>query len=144
MSGPQRWAEKYMRIPFVNMGFDFRGCHCWGLVWLVYSEERGIVLPKYDMINADQIMATHDAIHDAQRFGPWMRVDVPEPFDVEIMLGARFDEKGRIKGSIERHIGVYAGSQHILHIEKPHNAICVHVKEQFVRTRLRGTYRYTQ
>lgn len=138
MIGPQRWAEKYLTIPFVDRGFDFKGCHCWGLVRLVYEQERKITLPKFDTITAADIKATNQAIKLAIITGPWYSVKTPEPFDVEIMLG--WDEG--VRGRIERHIGVYASPKHLLHIEKGINATIAKTTNMLMAARMRGTYRY--
>ncbi len=38
---------KYIDIPFKHRGRDFDGCDCFGLVRLIYAQERNIILPDY-------------------------------------------------------------------------------------------------
>lgn len=45
--------SKYIDIPFKHKGRDFKGCDCFGLVRLIFKEERGIELPDYLEIDYD-------------------------------------------------------------------------------------------
>jgi cell wall-associated NlpC family hydrolase len=141
--GPARWVDKYVRIPFVQRGFDFAGCHCWGLVWLVYRNERRITLPKYDTINAAQIRAMLKAKDKEIASGSWVPVEKPlREFDVVIMAGLDKDENGKVVGTVERHVGIMASPYHILHIEEGINATCVRTNATLMRERMRKVYRY--
>lgn len=42
------WWESYLDIPFRDGGRDRAGCDCWGLVRLVWAEQRGRELPAWD------------------------------------------------------------------------------------------------
>lgn len=37
--------EKYINIPYKHLGRDFSGTDCYGLIWLIYKEEKNIILP---------------------------------------------------------------------------------------------------
>ena len=41
------WAAQYLNIPFAEHGRSRDGLDCYGLVRLVYQEQRGIELPSY-------------------------------------------------------------------------------------------------
>ena len=41
------WATQYLKLPFVDRGRDRAGLDCYGLVRLIYQEQRGILLPSY-------------------------------------------------------------------------------------------------
>ena len=39
--------EKYINLPYKHKGRDFSGIDCWGLVYLVYKEEKNILIPNF-------------------------------------------------------------------------------------------------
>ncbi len=41
------WVEPYLALPFVDRGRSRNGVDCYGLVRLIYQEQRGIELPSY-------------------------------------------------------------------------------------------------
>ena len=41
------WATQYLKLPFVDRGRDRAWLDCYGLVRLIYAEQRGILLPSY-------------------------------------------------------------------------------------------------
>jgi len=40
------WSEKYIGLPYRLGGRDWNGVDCWGLLYLYFKEERGILLPE--------------------------------------------------------------------------------------------------
>lgn len=51
------WAAQYVAVPFREKGRTRDGVDCYGLVRLIYQEQRGIELPSY----ADDYASTADA-----------------------------------------------------------------------------------
>lgn len=51
------WAASYLSIPFAEHGRTRLGVDCYGLVRLIYQEQRGIELPSY----VEQYATTNDA-----------------------------------------------------------------------------------
>lgn len=140
MLGPARWTEQYIRIPFVESGFTKMGCHCWGLVCLVFEKERQIELPKYDTITSAQIRQMIRAKDEQVVSGNWMPViGEMQAFDVVTMKGD--DDEGR---SVERHVGVYAGNNFILHVEKGTDSKCDGLKNILFSSRVLRSFRYIQ
>lgn len=70
-----KWSVKYLGIPYLQGGRTTEGCDCWGLVVIVYDEELGIALPKFD--DRD--------LRFESNFG---RVETPAEFDVVLLARA--------------------------------------------------------
>lgn len=103
------WQKKYERVPFVERGRIMSGADCWGLVCLVYAQERGIVLPSY----AEAYESTDDRArlaeivsHESQQ--GWQAVDRPQPFDVILLK----------MGGIPSHVGIVIDRQRMIHCQR--------------------------
>lgn len=114
------WSSKYIGIPFRDLGRDWDGCDCWGLVRLVYQNDLGITLPMH-MISERDVRAAVYALHDhANRIG-WMQVEQTQDYDVALMniaVGKRI---------YPMHVGLVAG-EFILHA-------CEHTDSALIRDR---------
>lgn len=134
------WWGRYIGIPFVDRGFDLAGCHCWGLIWLVYRNERGVDLPTYGEISASDLIAIAREI-DAGKCDPWVPVvGERRPFDVQTMWS-----RIKIDGAWMRdqgHVGIMVSPTHMLHVEYSTAAVCVPLTDRSVRYRLLQTFRH--
>jgi probable lipoprotein NlpC len=140
MIGPPRWAERYVGISFNERGFDFSGCHCWGLAVLVYRFELKIDLPRYDVISAGALRKIASTIADARTFGPWLLVTDQSDFDVILMRAHHVDERG-INVAIA-HIGIAAGPGHVLHVQRGSESACVPLAHESIKRRNAIVARY--
>lgn len=109
------WAAKYIGIPFADLGFDETGCHCWGLVCLVYQRELGITLPRYDLWTAKQLLEAARAFKRDHDLPPWNAVGARKDFDV-VLMNAR---------GVMRHAGVAVGPDRVLHVRQGIRTTCV-------------------
>lgn len=127
------WAAGYVGIPFANSGAGRRGCHCWGLVRLVYRERLQVDLPAYDTITAEQLLAIARGFPNELNNDPWRPADGPrQDYDV-ILMHAR---------SLPLHIGVAVGSDRLLHVERGIASMCVPIDHPRYRHRVIGAYRH--
>lgn len=137
------WVNKYLDIPYVNQGFSRAGVHCYGLVWLVYSQELGIVLDKYLPITAADIRAAAKTIRREASIGPWTRVDNTLAQDFDFVLIAAYDEEKNKISRIEGHIGLAVGNRRVLHIEETsRTSSCPKRDHPTIRERILATYRH--
>ena len=103
------WASKYLHVPFVDGGRDWKGADCWGLLRLIYAAELGIELPSYGHISAEDTVKKEQAfLSGGDDFNVWRQVTSdPDPFDVVVM---------RVYGSRHvGHCGVVTNDGQILH-----------------------------
>jgi len=82
------WVTQYLQIPFVERGRTRAGLDCWGLIKLVYGDQRGIELPSY----AEDYATTTDAeeitaLCRGEVATCWQEVPIAEArlFDVAIL-----------------------------------------------------------
>jgi cell wall-associated NlpC family hydrolase len=96
----------FIGIPYVNRGSSFKGCDCWGLVWLYHAEVLKVSVPRYDGYPDAEAPNIGDYIAD--RWNQWVSVDRAnmEPSDV---LALRI-------GRQAVHCGVYLGGGKMLHV----------------------------
>lgn len=110
------WANDYVGIPYVLNGRDRDGCDCWGILVLVFQEQRGIVLPDWrrDGDTLLELMETlHRGLSSVAKEGLARRVDEPEPW--AIVLAHHH--------ALPHHVGVIVGS-HVLHAQRGLGAVC--------------------
>lgn len=93
------WVAKYIGLPYANVGRDKAiGIDCWGLVQLVYKDERGINLPAHitDYIHSYNSEQTSKVIY-AEEAANWHKVAAPAVFDVVVFtLGGKPSHIGLI------------------------------------------------
>ncbi len=108
--------RKYVGIPFKDHGSDFDGCDCYGLVYLLYKEELGLMLPQVgDLYESAYNRHQVDNLLDRKtRFDWCMEVTGQRynPFDMLVF---------RIAGT-DHHVGLYVREGYMLHIMEGCNA----------------------
>jgi cell wall-associated NlpC family hydrolase len=102
------WVQHYLNLPFVEKGRDRTGLDCYGLVRLVYQEQRQIDLPSY----TERYATTNDraeiqAIARQELHARWQPIPLEEArlFDALIL---------RIGGD-PIHFGLVLDDQYFLH-----------------------------
>lgn len=107
---------KYIGIPFKDCGRDFDGADCWGLVRLVWKEERGIVMPDmgdaYSSAFARGEVGKTAALLEA---GEW-NIDVTDRPRRELdVLVFSFQ-------TVDLHVGLWVAPGEMLHVMRGMNA----------------------
>ena len=135
MNGAPLWCQKYVGLPFLDGGRTTRGIDCWGLVRLVFAEEKGIELPTYGDVSASDLRAIAEAIEaEIEKHETWLPAHpaLPQPFDVVIM-------KRREKPV---HIGVLVTESKMLHVEEATAAIIVDLDGRTIKQRVSKILRH--
>ena len=111
---PVEWAVQAQldEIPFVRKGRSRQGLDCWGLVWLLYQEVYGILLPDYaDLYEEGDVYKAKvlEALIEPRK-NTWDKIEIGEeqPGDGILFTG---------KGSVP-HVGVVVKPGTMVHIEE--------------------------
>lgn len=102
------WWARYLSIPFAERGRSFTGCDCWGLVRLVYQQERGIDLPAWDAYGAITERPAIRALLSDALDNAFEAVDAPRPWAIPLFRSV----------SSVFHVGVMVDDCRMLHAEK--------------------------
>jgi cell wall-associated NlpC family hydrolase len=133
-----KWIAKYQNIPFVNLGWDFSGVHCWGLIHLIYKTELNIDLPTYGDTSAKDLRALSRKITNGYDGEKWLPIerDGLKIFDVIVMkfLGSR-----RIG-----HVGLYIGNNQVMHCEGATDVAIVPFTHHTVKHRIAAFRRHKE
>jgi len=117
--------SKYIGIPYKSKGYTLEGADCYGLVWLFLKTEMEIILPKFE---------AYDPYEDKQEVARQMNLNIPLLLGEETNL-PEFGDIVLFKfGGISSHLGIYMGSNKVLHILRGTNSTC----ESYIRGRLKG------
>jgi cell wall-associated NlpC family hydrolase len=100
--------KKFIQIPFKDMGRDFNGCDCLGLVTLFYKEVFGITIQEFGH-SCYNISAITDGFK--KEVDEWEPVNEPEFGCIIAMNNIRSIP------NVVNHIGIYIGNNEILHIK---------------------------
>lgn len=138
-----RWAAPYLTIPYIAGGRGPAGCDCWGLVRLVYQEQRGILLPAYSDVDGEDLRAIARAMLegcDGRKASPWVAAPAPwRAFDVVLMCGPDRSPGG---GRLPVHCGVMVSPRLMLHTEADSAAVIVDLDDATVASRRMGVWRH--
>ena len=101
----KNWWNDYVGIPYKLHGRDKDGLDCWGLVRLVYREQKQIDLPSFseEYFSSDDVAYNQEVI--ARHKEGWSLSDDYTVGDVALF---------RINGS-ESHVGIIIGENKFLH-----------------------------
>lgn len=124
--------KRYIEVPFFSQGRSFFGADCWGLCYLFYKHELGIVLPQlsneYDSVrNSEKI-----AQIIAEQKVAWRKIDNPLPSHIVVL---------RLAGR-ETHVGLYMGRNRMLHTQEGTNSCQENLRNSRWKNRIAGFYAY--
>lgn len=123
------WWEKYVGLPFVELGRGPVGYDCWGLVRLVYQEQLGIELPSWTAHKSIRDKQTvSDELTEAHKL--FIKTEAPEPLSVVLMSST----------VTLLHVGIAIDRQSMLHTTLGKDA-CVGRLKTFEH-QIKGFYRY--
>lgn len=109
------WWNKYVFVPFVDHGRTMSGADCWGLVRLVYQQEKQIELPdRLNYQSTNDVGTTSSLIQETRNGGQFYELSRDEIRDFDLVV---FKVEGWAC-----HIGIVCdGARSFLHVTKGAN-----------------------
>lgn len=131
------WLSKYVGIPFSETGLTAAGCHCWGLVRLVLSQEADVDVPSYGEHSAADLVAAARRMNAPPPV--WTRVNTPRMFDV-VLMTAMDKQHGRLVA----HAGIMSSNFDVLHVWRATDAVNMPITHPRVRAKIVGFFRHAR
>lgn len=126
------WPEKYVGLPFVDGGRNFKGVDCWGLVRLVLQHECNIEVPSYGEISALDLLKVAGVVAAESAVEPWVQIEKPVTFDVAVMH----------RRQTPIHVGIMVTPTEVLHIEKACSTVLIPITHMSISFRPTKFYRH--
>ena len=107
--------SKYIGLKYKHLGKDFSGVDCFGIVWLIFKEERGILLPDFTTLNYSPGLRSSDKeliknVIDGDK--SFKKVKPPyKIFDCPIFLDS-------CTMTFANHIGIFISDNEFIHIRE--------------------------
>ena len=102
--------DKYINLPYKNVGRDFNGVDCFGLVYLIYKNELNIELPDFtNLMYSKNWFKEGKNIIVENVWDKWYEVDKTEQTDLLLFYT-------NYKKRVVNHIGLYIGNDKFIHI----------------------------
>jgi probable lipoprotein NlpC len=128
------WSNRFVGIPFGDLGRDRDGADCWGLACIIYREELGISLPDYLGYGTAAEQGEVAALVAGATASPlWLPVSGPAlAFDVAVFR----------RGHLSSHVGIVVTHGIMIHMAASDQARVEDYRTGRWRHRFTGHYRW--
>lgn len=129
------WAADYIGIPYLSGGRDRSGVDCWGLIRLVWAEQFGHELPRYEGADYSGPDSAAGIAGDAQAYAAGFRPVEP---------GQEQAGDGILLRLMARpiHVGLVIAAGRMLHIEEGAGSVIEPYTSIRWAKRVQGFYRH--
>lgn len=137
------WIARYMPIPFVEHGREFRGADCRGLLLLIQEHEAGVVVPELSaLLGAEHRSLTAAADLVRAHVGQWRRIEADADSGYPRFSALLFNV-----GGLPTHVAASIGGRRFIHTRKGLGVGIGSLDEAepgegFWGSRLEGAYQY--
>ena len=133
--------EKYIGIPFKHRGRDFNGIDCFGLLCLIFKEERNIIIPDFLDVIYERNWYKEGQNHILNNIGTvdgtfW---DVIKKKPYKMYDGLLFFLTSK---NIANHIGIYINDNKFIHVAERFETTIDRLDDPFWQSKLYGVMRY--
>lgn len=130
-------TNKFIGIPFVDHGRDFKGCDCWGLVTLVYKSFN-VDLPDFNISCDDTNKIIKQVSITSSIETMFEQIEKPQEKCLVLM-----STDPLYKGAIN-HIGVYVGNGRFLHTFRKTQSCIEKITHPFWKRKIKEFYIWKQ
>lgn len=130
------WTERFIALPYLDLGRDRTGADCWGLACIIYREELGISLPDYLGYASTEERCEIAALVDGATASPlWVPVTGQAmAFDVALFR----------RGRLSSHVGIVVSHGLMIHMAEADLSRIEHYNTGHWAPRLVGHYRHVE
>ncbi|MEN6535655.1 MAG: NlpC/P60 family protein [Bryobacteraceae bacterium] len=126
--------DRFVGIPYLDRGRSIVGCDCYGLLWMVFRELRGIELPSH----GDRYVTGADR----EAMARLIAGELDDWHEVEASQETAFDGVLMREGKFPRHIGIVTAPGMVLHVQRGETSRIERYRSGFFIHRVVGFYRY--
>ncbi|UFS63848.1 C40 family peptidase [Paracoccus denitrificans] len=129
------WSNRFVGIPYKELGRTRSGADCWGLACVVYREELGISLPEYlGSYASTEEHGEISALIDGGALSPlWVPVTgAAVAFDIAVFR----------RGRMSTHVGIVIRHGLMIHMQDEDCAKLANYRSGAWGNRLRGHWRH--
>ena len=132
----EHWSDRFVGLPYLDLGRERDGCDCWGLACIIYREELSISLPDYlGYANTDERAEIAALVSGATTSPLWVPVNGQAmAFDVALFR----------RGRLTSHVGIVVSHGLMIHMAEAEMARIEHYNTGHWAPRLVGHYRHVE
>ena len=137
------WTDRYIRIPWAEMGRSEIGADCWGLVRMVLMNEAGIEVPAYaDVGWRDRGDRQKLADYISEESKLWQDVTPYRNGRINLRGGRKYDLVVMLARGFPIHIGILTEPGRLLHVERSGDSSIERLDSIKFRNRVAAFFRH--
>lgn len=130
--------ESIQHIPFKYNGRGIDGLDCYGFVRLCYKKIKGIDLPDFSWVDAQDFKNVARTFIDESAKPNWERISHAERSPLDVILMTRIAKGARLPV----HVGLLADNYTVAHFEENAGLLFEGVESQYISNRIVSIFKY--
>lgn len=129
------WSDRFVGIPYAELGRGRDGADCWGLACIIYHEELGITLPDY--------LGTYTSVEEHGEIAALIGAGAASPLWLPVEGPAvAFDIAVFRRGRLSTHVGIVIRHGLMIHMQDEDCAKVQDYRTGAWGNRLKGHFRH--